>query len=540
MPLRLGLLLLSAGVLTFEVILTRLFSVAQFYHFAFMIISLALLGFGASGTFLALYPVRSPKQVTANLPLQAVAAGTTALGAYLLINGLPFDSYSMAWDPGQLLLLAVHYFALSLPFFFTGLAVAGQLAAFPGVTGQVYAMNLVGSALGCIVALVLPRFVGGEGTVTASAALMSLAALIALLGSEARGRSARGMNKAGIAQVLAVCLLLASALTLWLQSTGERFQTGLTLQISPYKGLAYALQYPGAEWVTQRWNAFSRVDLVKSTGVRSLPGLSFRYPYTMPAQQGIFVDADDLSAVISPQADLVFAEYMPSALPYILRPKGRALVLEPRGGLEVLVGVAHGTGSLTAVEPNTLVIEQAGPIYALPTVEAVIETGRSYLRRGSGDFDVLVIALTSSYRPVRSGAYSLSEDYRYTVEAFQDALDQLHPEGVLFVSRWLQDPPSEWLRTFGMLVAALEGEGLEPAPNIVAYRSFNLGNLLVKRTPFTPEELAVSREFLSARAFDLVYAPDLRPEEVNRYSILEQPVYYQTFEELLRAPSRQA
>ncbi len=110
---------------------------------------------------------------------------------------------------------------------------------------------------------------------------------------------------------------------------------------------------------------------------------------------------------------------------------------------------AHaGCKRVAVVEANPLIVQAAAEVYSLPGVQIVIDTDRSYLRRTEQTFDVIVLTLTSSYHPVRSGAYSLAEDYRYTVEAFEDMLRVLKPDGLLMVARWEQWPPSESLRAF--------------------------------------------------------------------------------------------
>ena len=174
---RASLFLLSAATLIFEINLTRLFAVAQFYHFAFMIVSLALLGFGASGTALAVWPQLASRPPQSTLGRLALAGGLSMLAAYLLINGLPFDSFSLAWDWRQVVILILHYFALALPFFFSGLAVGILLTASPQNAGQIYGVNLLGSALGCAAALAAPAWLGGEGAVVLSSGLAAAAGL---------------------------------------------------------------------------------------------------------------------------------------------------------------------------------------------------------------------------------------------------------------------------------------------------------------------------------------------------------------------------
>jgi hypothetical protein len=525
---RLALFLISASTLLFEINLLRLFSVSQFYHFAFMIVSLALLGYGASGTLVALLPKLQDRPPELRLRGLSFACALCILGAYLLFNWLPFDSFSIAWDSFQLVILALHYIALASPFFFCGMAVSLMFSAHPAAVGAVYAVNLFGSAFGCVLALVAPALIGGEGIIILSCVLSLLAALISV-----------PLQKKPILITSCTAVFFAFCLIdLLARLSGHNVLPLLDLRMSPYKGLSYALQYPGAELTFRRWNAFSRVDLVRSPGIRSLPGISFNYPYMPPDEMGLFIDGDDLSPVIASNADMHFADYMPGAVAFLLHPEAKTAVLEPRGGLDIEIALALGAQQVIAVEANPLVVAAAAQIYQQPRVLLITETDRSFLHRTQEQFDVIVLSLSSAYHPVRSGAYSLGEDYRYTVESFQDALARLNPEGMLVVTRWLQMPPSEFLRTFAIAVTALEQKGVKPTERIVAFRSFNTGTLLVKTKPFNAQELTSIRSFVNDRSFDLVYAPDIRPEETNRFNILSESVYYLQFQELLNAQSR--
>jgi hypothetical protein len=539
----LALFLLSAAVLAFEINLTRLFSVAQFSHFAFLVVSLALLGFGASGTALALFPHWGRSQPHCSLSRLALASGLSMVGAYILTNGLPFDSFTIAWDRRQVGLLALHLLALATPFFFGGMAVGLLLSLAPQVAGQTYAVNLAGSALGGLIALAAPAWLGGEGVVVLSAWLAASASLMAT--GDGRRRTDDGhlspvTRPLSPARYLAAGLLILGLMDTGLRLSGRPSLALLELKLSPYKGLSYALQYPGAQIISQRWNAFSRVDVVKSGGVRSLPGLSYLSTQGPPPQHGLFVDGDDLSPIVLPGGETHFAGYMPAAIAFQLRPQAQALILEPRGGLDITVALALGARQVTAVEVNPLIVEAASSVYADPRVHTIIESDRSLLRYSREHFDVIILSLTTSYHPIRSGAYSLAEDYRYTVEAFMDALERLTPEGLLVVTRWLQTPPSEELRAFALAVTALERQGGDPARQIIAFRGYNTATLLIKGSPFTPAEVDAVRAFADSRAFDLIVAPGLRPDEVNRYNTLPEPVYYQTFTALLAARPRDA
>lgn len=530
----LGLLLLSAASLAFEINLTRLFSVAQFYHFAFMIVSIALLGLGASGTFLAIFPSVGLKNPRQSMGWLSLATAFTILGSYLLINNLPFDSFRIAWERQQVAILVIHYVALALPFFFTGMTIGLLLSAYPEVAGSTYATNLIGSALGCGLALVTPIFFGGEGTVLLSSALAAMAAMVCMASKTLFTGTRR------LANALSLILILFAMFTLVQRSSTGEYFSWLELHLSPYKNLSYVLQIPGAQIVSSQWNSFSRVDRVKSNSIRSLPGLSYRYLEPLPEQDGLLVDGDDLSPIILTDKDLGFAAYLPSAIAFQIHPRAQALILEPRGGLDILTALALGAEQVTAIESNALIVQAARHIYQDPRVQAVIESDRSYTRRSSQEFDVVILSLASSYHPVRSGAYSLAEDYRFTTEAFQDILRRLKPDGLFVITRWLQTPPSECLRSFGTAVAALEESNLDPATRIVAFRGYNTVTILVSKSGFNPDQLDAIRHFTSTRAFDLIYAPGIQPEETNRYNVLPESVYYQAFLALLTTPSRES
>jgi hypothetical protein len=522
----LGLFLLSAATLAFEINLTRLFSVAQFYHFAFMIVSLALLGFGASGSALTLFPNWGRGHPERALGWLALGFAATSMGGYLLINWLPFDSFSIAWDQRQVGVLALHYIVLAAPFFCSGAAVGLLLAARPALAPRTYFVNLTGSAGGCLIIFAASSPLGGEGIVVLSSLMGALAApLFHVPDPSPRTTEASWWVALPLSVGLAVVLVIRPSV--------------LSVHISPYKDLSYALNVPGAEVLWRRWKPFSRVDLVDSPAIRSLPGLSYRYTGLPPRQRGLTVDGDDLSGVVVDPAATDFAGYLPGALAYKLRPAAHALLLAPHGGLDILVATASGAAEITAVEPNPLLVAGAERIYRLPPVRTVVESGRSYARRAGARYDVVTLSLNAPYRPVRSGAYSLGEDYRYTVEGFQAYLALLRPGGILNATRWLQTPPSEETRLFALAVTALERRGGNPRQEILYFRGYNTATVLVRPDGFSAGELAAVRRWLAQRAFDLVYAPDVRSEEVNRYNVLPQPDYYNAALGLLSAEDRE-
>lgn len=537
-----GILLLSAAFLLLELTLIRLFAVQQFYHFAFMAISLALLGAGASGSLLTVWPRRFHP---AALSLAFAIAGVVA---YLLINYVPFDSFSIAWDRRQIFYLAVYFLAAAAPFLFGGLLVGGELMAAGREGGQgshlVYGANLIGSGLGCVITLPALRLWGGEGALIFAAMVGVAAGLLFLLSGAAGSKRPAGWFVSAL-WIGTIGFILLGAGTL------ARPPAILAQQLSPYKTLSTLSQTLDARHVLTRWDAAARVDVVESGAIHIMPGLSLLSPVGPPPQIGLMLDGDNLMPIsgLDPASEeaVHLANYTPGGLVYQLRPDAESLILNAGTGQDVLLALGAGASAITAVEEKSLILDIMQQdyraftydLYHHPRVTAVNESGRVFARVApAGRFDVVSIALTDPHRPVTSGAYSLTEDYTYTVEAFGDYLRLLNEDGVLMTTRWLQTPPSESARAFGALAAALERSGQPPAERLIAFRTMRTMTILAGARPFTPAEIETVRAFLRERGFDAVYFPGIQPEELNRYNVLAEPVYHNLLTAVLNEPAQ--
>jgi hypothetical protein len=540
---------LAAAALLLESTLTRLLAVAQFYHFAFLVVSLALLGFGASGTLLSLIPGLRAVPIERLLAWSGIGFAASVAVAYAAVNWLPFDSYSIAWEQRQLLYFILYYLALTLPFLCGGIGIGAALAASAGRSHQVYAANLLGSAAGVLLAPAALWLAGVPGAVLASAAVGLLATLPGMRLRVTGGRAFPAWAR--LTAWLALMASLAGIIALAALNLGGRGPLGMT--ISPYKGLASAWRYPGSTTVYGRWNAISRVDVVANAGTRLLPGLSYVYTGLPPPQDGLSVDADAVQPItlVAPQS-FDAAPFMPEAVAFELRPGAETVVLEPGGGLGVLQALAGSAARVTAVLGNPLVrqavaraaasVPPSSPgedIYAESRVDAVLEPGRAHLLRDHSAYDIVFLPLTDAYHPVASGAYSLAESYTLTVEAFEEMLARLAPDGILVATRWLQTPPSEDLRLIATLVEALGRRGgPPPAQALVAYRGIQTLTVLVQPRGWSAEELATVRRFAESRKYDLVWAPDIRPDEVNRFNRMPAAEHFEATAGLLSTADR--
>lgn len=518
-----SLVAISAASLIFEIGLTRLFAVQQFHHFAFLVVSLAVMGIAASGALLAMRP-RQPA-----LASLCLAFSLAILITYLTINWLPFDSFSIAWDRRQVLYLGLYFLTAATPFFFAGWTVGACLQAAGPQAHRPYAANLIGSALGPPLALGL-HALGGETGVILFAAAVGLSAA------------------AGFAGALRTRIVLAAAVVPLLYGSINP-PTALSLHLSPYKPLATTLQIQGANHTLQRWDFAARADVVETGTLHLLPGLSLNADLAPPEQAALFLDGDGPLAItrLSP-ADAeaaALAAHLPAALAYKLRPTARTLILQPGTGFDALIALAAGADSVTLPNDEPLVrtilsgpyADFSGRLLQNERITLSPRASRGALQAAREPFDVIAFALSDPYRPVTSGAFSLSENYILTVQSISAAYAKLADDGLLVITRWLGTPASESARAWASMLSALRRSGLrDPSPHVIAFRGMRTMTMIASHQAWTDAELGMIRSFLKENGWDAVYLPDLQPDETNRFNRLPEPVYRRLFHDLLEDP----
>jgi hypothetical protein len=345
--------------------------------------------------------------------------------------------------------------------------------------------------------------------------------------------------------------LAFAALAIGLVLLGVRPPPALQLSLSPYKPLSQALLLPEARRTLSRGSPTARVDVVETASLHVFPGLSLNAAVDLPDQAAMFIDGDGPYPITALGPDdpgaAQLADYLPTGLAYRLRPGAAALILQPGAGLEAQLALAAGAARVDLPVDEPLVIDSLqGPLAQAsrgllsdPRVVMLDRAGRGILAGQGEAYDLVVFALSEPFRPVAAGAFSLTEYYALTWQALFDAYDRLAPEGMLVITRWLGNPPSESARAWATLLFALEQHGVaDPGSHLVAYRSMRTATLLAARRPFTPQELSVTRGFLSGNGFDPIWLPDLSPSELNLHNRLPIDVYHELFADLLHRPAQ--
>jgi spermidine synthase len=515
---------LSAAVLAYEVLLMRLLAIVQWHHFAYMVISIALLGFGASGTFLAFAQDRLKPHFVLVFAANAALFGILALVSFAIGERVPFNALEVVWNPEQLLYLAALYVLFTIPFFCGANCIGLALACFGERIGPVYCWNLIGSGIGAL------AVVGALFLFSPSETLR----LVAGLGLVAAGLVC--FEGKGSARRLAGVVFLGSAVVV----TAFAPSSWTALVLSEYKGLQTTLRIPGTEVVGEYSSPLGLLSVVRSHTVplRHAPGLSLNNRIEPPPQIGVFTDGDALSVITKfegrPEA-LAYLDYMTSALPYHLVERPSVLILGAGGGADVLQATYHQARRIDAVELNPQFVrlvqeeyaEFAGGLYARPEVHVHIAEARGFVARSDERWDLVQIPLLDSSGASGAGVQSLTESYLYTVEALREYLAHLTPNGYLSITRWLKVPPRDALKLFATALSALEEQGVDdPASRLLLIRGWNTTTLLIKNGEISPQDIEATRRFAEQRSFDLAYYAGITPHETNRFNRLQEAFLY--------------
>ena len=519
--------LLSAATLGYEVLLTRLLAIIQWHHFAFMAISVALLGFGASGAFLAVLGDRIRLPVGPFLALSSLAFAVSAPACFAVAQLVPFNVLELPWSIEPIAWLFVIELLLAIPFFIAATGIGRALVVFGPRLSRVYAADLLGAGGGAIAAVVLLDWLPAGRALDGLGALAAVAAVLAAV----RGRgTVRWALLAPAAGALAVLLL------------GPGWDT---LRISEFKPLPQALRVSGAIRAETRSGPLGLVSAVENRKVpfRVAPGLSLLARRPVPEQVALFVDADGPIVIPRHQAGAAQPSYLddlPSALPFHLLDRPRVLVLGSGAGAAVLQALGGGAGSVDAVElqPDLVSIARdryrafSGGVYDHPAVKLTVGDPRAFVEASRGQsYDlVLVDALGAS----PSGLHALEEERLLTAESIRAMLARLISRGLLAVTSWSELPPRSGPRLLATVLDALAAEGIGPAAGHLAWiRSWNTTTLVASRTPLSPAQVAAVRAFARDRAFDLVHVPGMAAREANRYNVMERPWFREAAERLL-------
>lgn len=578
----LAVALISAATLAVQVLQTRLFSVMLWHHLTYMVVTVTLLGFGAGGGLLGMFPGIGRMFGDSRRAVSVCCSlfGLSLIGAFMILCHTPLDTLDIEQDRSKYLLLFLRYAYLIVPFLFAGLAISIALQQHAAIVHRTYFWNLIGSAVGSFLFVLLVRPLGGPGCLYVFAALGGIAGLAALIGSNT--------------SVLSPARILAAlTIAIWPLSAAFPDATNRLLPIEPakskmlgtmdlyYEGMTDYMQkmqdpqYPELDQSLRStiWSPTCRIDTLPMNPTLANAKKDRENSASGPRTEvHVFQDGDAPTKIWSgPYAREFDYKQHWYGLGYQLVKDPNALIIGPGGGNDIETGLACGAKTITAVDINGDTIDlvrgkfgaYTNNIYDRPGVTWVKSEGRSYLRRSGKKFDLLQMSGTDTYSALSSGSYIFSESYLYTTEAFDDFFEHMTDDGVITVIRFRFEPPREELKLVATAARALRKLGitdprkhflvvnqedgsytdlaqqLAGAPHLSGIKNYaeltrrmsrdyaqpmRYAAMIMRKTPFTEADVAKIEAYLPPLNSPLVkhtlyYAAGLKNED-NEYSRL--------------------
>jgi hypothetical protein len=492
LPLRVAIAvgIVAASTLALQVLLTRLFAAVLLYHFAFLAISLALLGIGAGAILVYVRPgwfergglQRSLAQWSAIL-----TALLLAVPAVLVRLDYQGSIYDEGINAGTVLSLGLTAVVAALPFLAAGIVIALAVKHYVGSIGRLYAFDLLGAAVGAVAVVPLLWLVDPATLIAATGGLTAIA--VALFAWPVRGWRTVGLGLAACAVVLTAISLVSSGRSVY--------------------------DLPEGDELEERWTPLSRL-----TAFPPQPA-----PFGEPTEY-VFVAYDQDVAHVplyQPGEDYLDWDPLqlgPQSIGYELTGPGDTLIIGGGGGRDIHNALSEGQRSVDVIELNRgmrdmvdeELAEYSGTPYSFPGVETDIGDGRSTLAARDETYDQIHIGFTNTLSANAASSYALTENNLYTLEAFDEYLDHLNPSGVLNVSRLYFHSGEEALRATVLALEALRRRGIEdPERNVVTILGQGLGGefgtTLVRLEPYTGAELREIRRLGDERGLGVAFAP---------------------------------
>lgn len=511
-----GLFLVTACTLMLQIVQTRILSVVAWYHLAFFAISMAMFGMTAGAVWLYLrrdrFTERTLSYDLAHYSMAFAVSTGLCLTVQMTLSPVVVRSMAGVWTWMELAL------CLAVPFYFSGVVVGLALTRSPFPLGRVYGVDLLGAASGCLGVLLLLNVADGPSAVLWIAAL-AVAGAVCFSGSGVGAVPTPPPRLDGLLRHrVAILAILAGSAAL----------NSLT-----YHGLQPLLAKgrfeDGSSYIYRKWNTFSRVAVYPEA---TLPPILWGPSPTLPKQglhvrqRSLSIDGDAGAVAYRFDGDLGtvdFLKYDVTTLAYHLPGRERVAVIGLGGGRDILSAALFGSKDITGVEINPTIVRllTRAPGFSdftnldrVSGVTWVIDEGRSWFARTGRTFDVIQMSLTDTWAATGAGAFSLSENGLYTVEAWKIFLGRLSDQGVYTVSRWYDAAdPSETGRLLSLAVAALlEMGAVAPERHIFLATAGSIATLIVARHPFAADDLQALRRATAHYQYQELVVPSTPPK----------------------------
>lgn len=511
--------LISAAIIAFQLILMQILSYVQWYHFAYMIISIALLGFGAAGTFLTIFQQKLEKNYYTLFPFLLIVTAILIPVVVGIANSeaVRFDSLLIFQDSRHIGKLILTYFIFFLPFLTGALAIGMSFSKFADQIGKIYFSNLIGSGIGGIIAIFFMQWIIPEQQSFAVAILAFLGGIVSL-----------PKNKKSLIRII---VPLSTLILIILFFYPPR------LTPSEYKDISKTMLLPDAKVEYQKSTPHGFVEIVSSPILRYAPGVSLAYRDSFPVRKVVFNNGNWMGCLL-PQPleanETNILDYTPQALPYHIENIKNALIINAGTGENVLLALSHQVARITTNETNPEIFNilrqsfegfyQVQPYQTMP---------RTLLTPDTNKYDLIELPIVGSFFG-NSGLNAVEPRYELTIEALREMWNKLSEKGMISLSCWMDYPVRNAYRLLATISLLLdENDIAHPPHHVVAIRSWCAITFLVKKSPFKRDEINKVRLFCENRMFDPLVLPEKQEIERDKYNILQDTTFFTHIDQLL-------
>ena len=511
--------LISAAIIAFQLILMQILSYVQWYHFAYMIISIALLGFGAAGTFLTIFQQKLEKNYYTLFPFLLIVTAILIPVVVGIANSeaVRFDSLLIFQDSRHIGKLILTYFIFFLPFLTGALAIGMSFSKFADQIGKIYFSNLIGSGIGGIIAIFFMQWIIPEQQSFAVAILAFVGGIVSL-----------PKNKKSLIRII---VPLSTLILIILFFYPPR------LTPSEYKDISKTMLLPDAKVEYQKSTPHGFVEIVSSPILRYAPGVSLAYRDSFPIRKVVFNNGNWMGCLL-PQPleanETNILDYTPQALPYHIDNIKNALIINAGTGENVLLALSHQVARITTNETNPEIFNilrqsfegfyQVQPYQTMP---------RTLLTPDTNKYDLIELPIIGSFFG-NSGLNAVEPRYELTIEALREMWSKLSEKGMISLSCWMDYPVRNAYRLLATISLLLdENDIAHPPHHVVAIRSWCAITFLVKKSPFKRDEINKVRLFCENRMFDPLVLPEKQEIERDKYNILQDTTFFTHVDQLL-------
>lgn len=492
--IHLGLFLLAGSVLTLEVALTRILSLMLWSHYTFLVISTAILGFGAAGSLLAIQSRESDERGTRRLlATGSLAFAISVVAMLLVVTRFDIDTAGLFLRTGDTLKFVALYALCAVPFFFAGLSICHLLSVYSGQINTIYFADLLGAGAGALVVTVLLNALGAPGTISVCCVMAVVAALL-FAGAPGRG----ALNRPAFA--LAVLAAVGAFFEPW------------TVPIATNK----PMHGQEDEVVRSRWSLHGRIDVMESQ-LQPLDfgsGVSPEFDDRPAYYRTVYMDGSNPSRLIRYDQDRWFLPCLGTAGPYAFDfDSPKVAIVGSGGGIDTMMALHFGAREVTPLEINPVTVDLVsnefgdyiGGIFGRPNVHLLAKEGRHFFTLDDGRYDILRLTGVDTQAAAAAGANAFDHAYLYTTEAIGEFWEHLSDDGILAINR-----PLGWqgMRLINIFLTAMEELPIEdPAAQLVIVTNRRWCDVLLRRRPYREGEVERFLEWAERVGHDVLHDP---------------------------------